>query len=823
MTARLFSRKETGLQSADLTGGLPPETTGVSFGWVAVVAVTLGLASAGLIGWATGVTAISVIYFALMMGAAAVAFSWASGRQTEPEGASRALVRAAIDNQLDAVAVTDRHGALVVANAAYGSICGGYPSPFELAGSTPDDRAPLERLAMQARRDGQARAGVTMVSGATRSELDVFCRRAGDPAAHLLWLVRPSERSLTLAGAVDVASGHVGDWLSQAEVGLITADGDGQVLAVNAACGRISGYEAGALMGRSLAALFTLTEDNDVLLRGADGSAVPVRLAEIPLAPQAGGNVFGYVYLLIKETPNTVVASGAAEDVAHGLLGSLPFGFATVDRDSRFRSINRAFTAAVGIKPEATPLYPVDLVHEEDASMLADVVRSVASGRIPNRDVQVRLRSGRADPIRLTITHVGLGDAAAILSLRDDAEQRRLQQQVTQATKMQAVGQLAGGIAHDFNNILTAIIGYCDLILLRHAPGDADFGDLNQIRQNANRAANLVRQLLAFSRQQTLRPQVLQVSDVLAELSNLLKRLMGETITLNMIHGRNLGSVRADPGQLEQVIVNLVVNGRDAMGGSGELTIRTYQVGPEEVKKLGYQIMPPADYVVMAVSDTGHGIAKEHLGKIFEPFFTTKEVGKGTGLGLSTVYGIVKQTGGFIFADSEVGRGTTFTIYLPVHTAAPEAQAAEEAKAKEAVSDSWGHGTVLLVEDEAMVRAVAKRALERKGYEVLTANNGEEALEVIEGLDEPVDLLISDVVMPSMDGPTLVRHARALYPDLKIIFISGYAEEQLRRSIDVPDVSFLPKPFSVQELAEAVREVISRKPAQNESTDKINR
>ena len=823
MIARLFSPEEPGVESANLTGGLPPEPALVPYGWVAVAVVALGLASAGLIGWSSGVWEVSVLYFALMVGAAGVAFAWASGRQERPDGASRALVRAAIDNQMDAVAVTDRHGALVVANAAYGGICGGYPSPFELAGIGPDERAPLEKLAMQARRDGTARAGVARVVGGKRSELDVFCRRAGDPAGHLLWLVRPSERSLTLAGAVDTAAGHVGDWLSQAEVGLITADGDGQVLAVNAACGRISGYEADALMGRSLAALFTLTEDNDVLLRAADGSAVPVRLAEIPLMPQAGGAVFGYVYLLIKETPNTVIASGGAEEITHGLLGSLPFGFATVDRDSRFRSINRAFTQAVGIKPEATPLYPVDLVHEEDASMLADVVRSVASGRIASRDVQVRLRTGRADPVRLTITHIGLGDAAAVISLRDDAEQRRLQQQVTQATKMQAVGQLAGGIAHDFNNILTAIIGYCDLILLRHAPGDADFGDLNQIRQNANRAANLVRQLLAFSRQQTLRPQVLQVSDVLAELSNLLKRLMGETITLNMIHGRNLGPVRADPGQLEQVIVNLVVNGRDAMGGSGELTIRTYQVGPEEVKKLGYQIMPPADYVVMAVTDTGHGIAKEHLGKIFEPFFTTKEVGKGTGLGLSTVYGIVKQTGGFIFADSEVGKGTTFTIYLPVHTATPEAQAAEEVKSKEGVSDTWGHGTVLLVEDEAMVRAVAKRALERKGYEVLTANNGEEALEVIEGLEEPVDLLITDVVMPSMDGPTLVGHARQLYPDLKIIFISGYAEEQLRRSIDVPDVSFLPKPFSVQELAEAVREVINRKPAQSESADKISR
>jgi len=822
MIARWFSGEERGLESAGLVGGLPPEPGSTQVLWVAATVVTLGLASAALIGWSTGIWEVSILFFALMLAAGGVAYAWASGHQERPAGVSRALVRAAIDNQPDAVAVTDRMGALVCANAAYGQMCGGYPSPFELAGVEPEARSPLERVAEQARRDGIALVSVTRVVEGRQSELDVTCRRADDPAGHLLWRVRPSERSLTLAGVVDVAAGHVGDWLSQADIGLIAADGDGRVLAVNAACGRISGHAAADLTGRDLTALFILTESSEVLLRTADGTSVPVRLAEIPLMGQGGGDPYGYVYLLLRETANTVAASGAVGDIVHGLLDSLPFGFATVDRDSRFRFINRAFTAAVGIKPEATPLYPVDLVHEEDASMLAEVVRSVSSGRLANRDVQVRLKGNRADPVRLSITHIGIGEAAAVIALRDDAEQRRLQQQITQATKMQAVGQLAGGIAHDFNNILTAIIGYCDLMLLRHAPGDADFGDLNQIRQNANRAANLVRQLLAFSRQQTLRPQVLQVSDVLAELSNLLKRLMGETITLNMIHGRNLGSVRADPGQLEQVIVNLAVNARDAMGGAGELTIRTYQVGPDDVKTLGYQIMPPADYVVIAVTDTGHGIPKEHLGKIFEPFFTTKEVGKGTGLGLSTVYGIVKQTGGFIFADSEVGRGTTFTIYLPVHVAVAEEQAAEEARARDAVVDTWGHGTVLLVEDEAMVRAVAKRALERKGYNVLTANNGEEALEVMEGLEAQVDLLITDVVMPSMDGPTLVRHARERYPDLKIIFISGYAEEQLRRSIDVPDVTFLPKPFSVQELAEAVREVIGRKPAHHESSNQLN-
>jgi two-component system, cell cycle sensor histidine kinase and response regulator CckA len=372
---------------------------------------------------------------------------------------------------------------------------------------------------------------------------------------------------------------------------------------------------------------------------------------------------------------------------------------------------------------------------------------------------------------------------------------------------MQAVGQLAGGVAHDFNNILTAVIGYCDLMLLRHTPGDSDFDDINQIRQNANRAANLVRQLLAFSRQQTLRPQLIHVSDIVGELSHLLKRLLGETVTLTVKHGRSLAPVRADPGQMEQVIVNLAVNARDAMPEGGELTISTFAVSAREAKKLDREGMPSGEYVAIAVKDTGTGISPEILGKIFEPFFTTKEIGRGTGLGLSTVYGIVKQSGGFIFADSTVGGGTTFTIYLPAQEALPEAATVA---AGEDGGDPWGQGKILLVEDEAMVRAVAERALTRKGYEVLTAGHGEEALEILERLPEGVDLLISDVVMPTMDGPTLVQHARKTFPDLKIIFMSGYAEEQLRKSIDVPDVAFLAKPFSVQELSDKVRHEIAR-------------
>jgi two-component system cell cycle sensor histidine kinase/response regulator CckA len=304
---------------------------------------------------------------------------------------------------------------------------------------------------------------------------------------------------------------------------------------------------------------------------------------------------------------------------------------------------------------------------------------------------------------------------------------------------------------------------------------------------------------------------VLQLPDVVSEVSHLLKRLLGETVELVVKHGRHLGPVRADPGQLEQVIVNLAVNARDAMAskGGGALTIQTYSVRADQVAELGSEILPVADYSALSVTDTGSGIAPSILGKVFEPFFTTKEVGKGTGLGLSTVYGIVKQSGGFIFADSTVGEGTRFVIYLPVHR--EEAGAAKPRQpAKPQQTELWGTGTVLLVEDEAMVRSVAERALTRHGYTVITADSGERALEVLSG-GEDFALLISDVVMPGMDGPTMVREARKSRPKLKILFMSGYAEEQLRRSIDIDNVAFLPKPFSVQELAEAARRAINAK------------
>ncbi|HEX8057777.1 MAG TPA: response regulator, partial [Novosphingobium sp.] len=496
----------------------------------------------------------------------------------------------------------------------------------------------------------------------------------------------------------------------------------------------------------------------------------------------------------------------AAAPHLEALLGQLPLGLAMADRDGRLLFANPAFMRAGGREGEAPPTYPTDLVVREDKGALSDAIRRYAQGSAAAGDIAVRLVSQPDDPVSLSLAGVrGLGEAAVLLGLTDSSEETRLKRQVAQATKMQAVGQLAGGVAHDFNNVLTAILGTCDLMLLRHTPGDSDYDDIQQIRANSNRAASLTRQLLAFSRQQTLRPEVLQLPDVVAEISQMLKRLIGEKIQFEVSHDRDLGPVRADPSQLGQVVMNLVVNARDAMPRGGKLMLTTRRVTTNDVRAMRSEIVPMGDYTALIVEDTGSGIPPEHLGKIWEPFFTTKEQGRGTGLGLSTVYGIVKQSGGFIFADSELGKGTKFTIYLPVHHGAPAVAAPVVAP----TPSSWaGGGSILLVEDEDTVRMVAERALTRQGYQVTSARDGEEGLEAVETGGQ-FDLVLSDVVMPSMDGPAMAREIRKLAPDLPVLFMSGYAEEQLRRQIDIENVHFIPKPFSVQQICDKVGAVLA--------------
>jgi two-component system cell cycle sensor histidine kinase/response regulator CckA len=715
-----------------------------------------------------------------------------------------ALVGSALSLSSDPLAMTAADGTVHSLNPVYLSRFGSKP-PLELGKGKQAAKA-LRSLRDTALRDGSgAMSEIPLAGGGSMS---VTVTRAGAKGDLLLWRLVGAAPPDQLSVAAKRVSGATGERLTAAGVMAALVDKDGQLVAAN---GLFTERALGNLGAKervpAFADLVETSAEGPVRLVAEGPDARPIRLISIPVDPAADGDAATMLMFDWEEGPS--LATSANVQV---LLEMLPIGLALVDRDGRFLMMNRAFRVAGGLGMEEMPSYPGDLVVKEDKAAVADAVRRNARGPSMSGDLPVRLAHQPTEPVALTVAGLrGLGDAAVLLLLKDNSEEAKLKRQIAQATKMQAVGQLAGGVAHDFNNILTAIIGHCDLMLMRHTPGDTDYDDLQQIKSNSNRAAGLTRQLLAFSRQQTLRPQVLQLPDVISEVSHLLKRLLGETVELVVKHGRDLGPVRADPGQLEQVIINLAVNARDAMAskGGGTLMLQTYAVRADQVADLGSEILPIADYSALSIADTGTGIAPSILGKVFEPFFTTKEVGKGTGLGLSTVYGIVKQSGGYIFADSKVGEGTRFTIYLPVHHVEEDKDAGRrQAKGQEPESELWGTGTVLLVEDEPMVRTVAERALTRHGYKVLTATNGEEALEIINQGDE-IALLISDVVMPLMDGPTMVREARKSRPELPILFMSGYAEEQLRKSIDIANVAFLPKPFSVQELAEAVRKALS--------------
>ncbi|MBV2144496.1 response regulator [Falsochrobactrum sp. TDYN1] len=460
-----------------------------------------------------------------------------------------------------------------------------------------------------------------------------------------------------------------------------------------------------------------------------------------------------------------------------------------------------------------------NVVHERDREAFNKALAAAFAGQASISPVDTVLPGNEERHIRFYLSAVtDLGgestEEAAIISAVETTEQKALENQMAQSQKMQAVGQLAGGIAHDFNNVLTAIIMSSDLLLSNHRAADPSFPDIMNIKQNANRAASLVRQLLAFSRRQTLRPEVLDLTDVLADLRMLLARLVGKDINLKIEHGRDLWAVKADLGQFEQVAVNLAVNARDAMPDGGEIALRTRNVPLAEVAALQYRDLPEADYVLFEVEDTGTGIPANVVEKIFEPFFTTKEVGKGTGLGLSMVYGIIKQTGGFIYCDSEPGKGTCFKIFLPRHIeekSADDAPVAVKEKKIEKATDLSGSATVLLVEDEDAVRMGGVRALQSRGYTVHEAASGVEALEVLEELNGQVDIVVSDVVMPEMDGPTLLRELRKTHPDIKFIFVSGYAEDAFARNLPADaKFGFLPKPFSLKQLATAVKEMLEK-------------
>lgn len=443
---------------------------------------------------------------------------------------------------------------------------------------------------------------------------------------------------------------------------------------------------------------------------------------------------------------------------------------------------------------------------------VSEWLADVAAGRHPGGSEVLRVRGDEERFLQVTLRrYVDGGRPGGLAILNDATRLKTLEAQFVQSQKMQAIGQLAGGIAHDFNNLLTAISGHCDLLLLRHGREDTDFADLEQIRQNANRAASLVGQLLAFSRKQTLNPEVIDLEDVLADLTHLLNRLMVDKVELSLGHlgpelGKTLGKIRADKRQVEQVLINLVVNARDAMPNGGSIRIETEPVTLAEDLKRDRATVPAGDYTVIRVIDHGIGIPEHQLRQIFEPFFTTKRIGEGTGLGLSMAYGIIKQSGGYIFVDSVVGEGTTFSLFFPVFDGDDRPVLAEPKR----VAAKQGEGVILLVEDEASVRAFASRALSLRGYTVLEAANAEEALAKLEDKSLHIDLFVTDVVMPGMDGPAWVRRAHLDRPGVKVVFMSGYADDGLAEDqARVPNSVFLPKPFSLNDLTNTVQGLLS--------------
>ncbi|MBZ4022413.1 hybrid sensor histidine kinase/response regulator [Rhodobacter sp. TJ_12] len=490
---------------------------------------------------------------------------------------------------------------------------------------------------------------------------------------------------------------------------------------------------------------------------------------------------------------------------------SLPVALMRLSTDGRVFEVNRA---ARGLLGQIAPGTRLCELFEGLGRPVEDWVADAVAGRTERRPEVLRAHRGDREVfLQVTLSRVVEEGRAGLIAVLSDATQlKTLEGQFVQSQKMQAIGQLAGGVAHDFNNLLTAISGHCDLLMLRHDKGDPDYTDLDQISQNANRAASLVGQLLAFSRKQTLKPRVIDLRDTLSDLTHLLNRLTGEKIVLTLIHDPDLALIRADRRQLEQVIMNLVVNARDAMPGGGEIRIETENTRLLEDLKRDRAAVPKGDYVVVKVTDEGVGISPDKLGKIFEPFFTTKKQGEGTGLGLSTAYGIVKQTGGYIFCDSVVGSGTSFTLFLPAHGHRGEVEPETTVTPMELPQiEDTPASMVLLVEDEAPVRAFASRALKLRGYTVFEAENAEEALRILEDETLVFDVFVTDVIMPGMDGPTWVAEALKTRPDTAVVFVSGYAEDVFREGRPpMPNSVFLPKPFSLSELTATVQNQITR-------------
>lgn len=764
------------------------------------------------------------------------------------------LTKAFVDNLPHGALIGDATGRVFYANRAYRDLLGldteaPVPAPDRAFGGNPYLAEPIFRLARAAQQGRALKEEFRLPPPGEVDEESAIEPRwfrisvqpmppdpgSGRKGQLTVWQVdevtQDRAREETSFAKVQAAI----DYLDNAPAGFFTADADGHIEYLNATLAQWLKLDLTEIAAKRLNLSQIMSQDNAALLAGAgrgdsqgggqgtvrrfdldllrtDGTTLPVRvLHRLPR-----GNQLALV-LILNRGPGEAQEAGTAELRSTRMFQSSPFGIATVDSDGAVSETNAAFSRMFGTGADAgggkTKLET--LVDEGNRADLRKALDAALAGQGMIEPIEVTFagpepRSGRI--YLSSIADENDKSEAAIVYALDTTEQHELEVQFAQSQKMQAVGQLAGGIAHDFNNMLTAIIGFSDFLLLNHRPTDPAFQDIMNIKQNANRAAGLVRQLLAFSRQQTLRPQVLQLGDVLSELSILLDRLLGENVELSLDTAGDLWPVKADLHQFEQVIINLAVNARDAMPEGGKLAIRTANIDEAQAREVGGSHMPPGEYVMIEVRDTGTGMTEEVKQKIFEPFFSTKEIGRGTGLGLSTVYGIIKQTGGYVYVDSEVGEGTAMRVFLPRYvegTTKIDQEPAKLERKPEKPKDLTGSGTLLLVEDEDAVRSFAARALGTRGYEVLEASTGAEALEVLEEHGGKVDLVVSDVVMPEMDGPTLLKELRKKLPDIKIVFMSGYAEDAFKRNLDENETfTFLQKPFDLKTLAATVKSAL---------------
>ncbi|WP_406644395.1 ATP-binding protein [Aliisedimentitalea scapharcae] len=706
----------------------------------------------------------------------AIGVTWRTRIQTRARNLATDLLTQFIEKDAVPSFVTDEDGAIQACNMS-ADLRFQQTKSDTLAGSLravlSNPTAILYRLQCRAKLDGAAREDVVTRRGHVR----LAVHQLGETG--FLWRVEDMPEKP-----------HQGRGPEAMPVPMVTVGRSGTVLFMNDAARTLVGQRV-----KSLKALFATLPVQPGRVNTLTTASGPTQVFAMEVATSVGRQEL--FFLPVRETPSKSRITD---------FETLPVPLLRVNAKGEILAANTMAATMLGQTYRTGMM--IGEVMEGLGRPLEDWLTDTIAGSAVQKSEFLRLkRRDKEVFVQVTLSRVPDEDRRELIAVLNDAtELKTLEAQFVQSQKMQAIGQLAGGVAHDFNNLLTAISGHCDLLLLRHDQGDPDFGDLIQINENANRAAALVSQLLAFSRKQTLRPETLDLRDTLSDLTHLLNRLVGEKVTLTLSHDPVLSPIRADKRQLEQVLMNLVVNARDAMPNGGEIRIQTEVVHLDAPLERDRATVPSGEYVVVKVSDEGMGIEADNLQKIFEPFFTTKRTGEGTGLGLSTAYGIIKQTGGFIFVDSVPGSGTQFTLFFPCHDLEPHAPKPMP-KSSVVTTPVAGDGVVLLVEDEAPVRAFASRALRLRGYTVLEAESAEDALKTLEDQNLSVDVFVTDVVMPGMDGPSWVREALKVRPDVRVVFVSGYAEGAFGDAKpEIPNSVFLPKPFSLTQLTETVFE-----------------